>query len=146
MKNTINEILEFVQSILKLIEHQESSQTKMKDAEVITTAIVAGIYFNGNFQKTLTFFKDYSHFKYVLSKSRFSRRLSKLGSILSKIMDIIMEYNKNRSKNKEFMIDSFPIAVCDNYRIPRCKIYLDHDLYRGYVSSKRKFFSEQDSI
>ncbi len=146
MKNTINEILEFVQSILKLIGHQESSQTKMKDAEVITTAIIAGIYFNGNFQKTLIFFEDYPHFEYVLSKSRFSRRLSKLGSTLSKIMDIIMEYNKNRSKNKEFMIDSFPIAVCDNFRIPRCKIYLDHDLYRGYVSSKRKFFSELDFI
>ncbi len=79
----------------------------MKDAEVITAAIIAGIYFNGNFQKTLTFFEDYPHFEYVLSKSRFSRRLSKLGSTLSKIMDIIMEYNKNRSKNKEFMIDSF---------------------------------------
>ncbi len=146
MKNTINQILEFVQSILKFIEHHESSQTKMKDAEVITTAIVAGIYFNGNFQKTLTFFEDYPHFEYILSKSRFSRRLSKLGSTLSKIMDIIMEYNKNRSKDKEFMIDSFPVSVCDNFRIPRCKIYLDHDLYRGYVSSKRKFFSEQDSI
>ena len=146
MKNTINEILEFVQSILNLIGHQESSQTKMKDAEVITTAIVAGIYFNGNFQKSLIFFEDYPHFEYVLSKSRFSRRLSKLGSTLSKIMDIIMEYNKNRSKNKEFMIDSFPIAVCDNFRIPRCKIYLNHDLYRGYISSKRKFFSGQDSI
>ena len=146
MKNTINEILEFVQSILNLIGHQESSQTKMKDAEVITTAIVAGIYFNGDFQKSLIFFEDYPHFEYVLSKSRFSRRLSKLGSTLSKIMDIIMEYNKNRSKNKEFMIDSFPIAVCDNFRIPRCKIYLNHDLYRGYISSKRKFFSGQDSI
>ncbi len=146
MKNTINKILEFVQEILKLIEHQESAQTKMKDAEVITTAIVAGIYFNGNFQKTLSFFEDYPHFDYVLSKSRFSRRLSKLGSTLSKIMDIIMEYNKNRSKNKESMIDSFPVVVCDNFRIPRCKIYLDHDLYRGYISSKRKFFLEQESI
>ena len=146
MKNTINEILEFVHSILELIEHKESSQIKIKDAEVITAAIIAGIYFSGNFQKTLTFFEDYPHFEYVLSKSRFSRRLSKLGSTLSKIMDIIMEYNKNRSKNKEFMIDSFPVAACDNFRIPRCKIYLDHDLYRGYVSSKRNFFSEQGSI
>jgi hypothetical protein len=52
-------------------------------------------------------------------KSRYSRRLSKLGSILSKIMDNIMEYNKNRSKNKEFMIDSFPGIVCDKFRILR---------------------------
>lgn len=57
MKDNINNILEFVQSILDLTGHQESSQTKMKDAEVITTAIVAGIYFNGNFQKALTFLK-----------------------------------------------------------------------------------------
>lgn len=146
MKNKIYEILEFIEFILELTNHQESSQTKMKDAEVITTAIIAGIYFNGNFQKTLIFFEDYPHFNYVLSKSRFSRRLSKLGCTLSKIMDIIMEYNKNISKDKEFMIDSFPIAVCDNYRIPRCKIYLNHDLYRGYISSKKTFFLEQDSI
>ncbi|WP_319370852.1 hypothetical protein [uncultured Ilyobacter sp.] len=146
MKDNIYDILEFVQFILNLTGHQENSQAKMRDAEVITTAIIAGIYFNGNFQKTLTFFEDYPHFDYVLSKSRFSRRLANLGSTLSKIMDIIMEHNKNRSETKEFMIDSFPISVCDNYRIPRCKIYLDHDLYRGYISSKRKFFSEQDSI
>ncbi|WP_394700585.1 hypothetical protein [uncultured Ilyobacter sp.] len=57
----------------------------MKDAEVITTAIIARIYFNGNFQKTLTFFEDYPHFDYVLSKSRFSRRLAQLGSTSSKI-------------------------------------------------------------
>ena len=146
MRDKIFEILNFVQSILELTKHKENHQIKMKDAEVITTAIIAGIYFNGNFEKTLNFFHDYSHFNYVLSKSRFSRRLHKLGSTLSKIMDIIMQYNKIKNKKKEFMIDSFPIPVCDNYRIPRCKIYLDHDLYRGYISSKRKFFSEQDSI
>lgn len=146
MKNNLKNILEFIQLILNLTGHQESSQTKMKDVKVITTAIVAGIYFNCNFQKTLTFFEDYPHFDYILSKSRFSRRLANLGSTLSKIMDIIMEYNKNRSKTKEFMVDSFSISACDNYRIPRCKIYLDHDLYRGYISSKRKFFSEQDFI
>ncbi|WP_320046290.1 hypothetical protein [uncultured Ilyobacter sp.] len=67
MKNKIYNILEFVQFILKLTGHQESSQTKMKYAEVITMAIIAGIYFNGNFQKTLTFFEDYPHFDYVLS-------------------------------------------------------------------------------
>jgi len=51
-----------------------------------------------------------------------------------------MEYNKNRSKNKEFMIDSFPGIVCDKFRILRWKIYLYHDLYKGYVSRKRNFF------
>lgn len=142
LKDKIIEILEFVKEVLIAKGHKEDIQTRMKDAEVITTAIVSGIFFNGNFEKTLTFFNDYPHFNYVLSKSRFSRRLHKLRPTMVQIIDFLMEYNKKSSKNKEFSVDSFPIPVCDNYRIPRCKIYLDHDLYRGYIASKRKFFSE----
>lgn len=33
-------------------------------------------------------------------------------------------------------MDSFPIAVCDNYRIPRCHIY-HNEAYRGYKASKK---------
>jgi hypothetical protein len=29
-----------------------------------------------------------------------------------------------------YIIDSFPVAVCDNYRIPRAKLY-QHEKYRG---------------
>lgn len=142
MKEKIIEILKFVKEVLEAKGHKEDIQTKMKDAEVITTAIVSGIFFHGNFEKTLIFFNDYPHFNYVLSKSRFSRRLHKVKPLMVEILDFVMAYNKNSSKDKEFAIDSFPVAVCDNYRIPRCKIYLENDLHRGYVASKRKFFSE----
>ena len=37
------------------------------------------------------------------------------------------------------MIDSFPIPVCDNYRIPRAKLYHD-ERYRAYQASKRRFY------
>jgi hypothetical protein len=37
------------------------------------------------------------------------------------------------------MSDSFPIAVCDNYRIPRAKIYRD-EIFRGYLASKKRYF------
>ena len=36
-------------------------------------------------------------------------------------------------------IDSFPVPVCDNIRISRCKIYQD-EAYRGYVHSKWRYF------
>ncbi|RKZ92795.1 MAG: hypothetical protein DRR19_03185 [Candidatus Parabeggiatoa sp. nov. 1] len=36
-------------------------------------------------------------------------------------------------------MDSFPVPVCDNIRIKRCKIYQD-DEYRGYVLSQTSFF------
>ena len=37
------------------------------------------------------------------------------------------------------MIDSFPVAVCDNIRIRRAKLYRD-ETYRGYQASKRRYF------
>jgi hypothetical protein len=39
------------------------------------------------------------------------------------------------------VIDSFPVAVRDNYRIPHAKIYQDETL-RGYLASKKRYFYE----
>lgn len=37
------------------------------------------------------------------------------------------------------MLDSFPVAVCHNSRIPRCKL-LTGSAYRGHSASKRQWF------
>jgi Transposase DDE domain len=37
-----------------------------------------------------------------------------------------------------YILDSFPIAVCDNYRIPRAKVY-QHEADRGYMASKKRY-------
>jgi hypothetical protein len=42
-----------------------------------------------------------------------------------------------------FLIDSCPTEVCDNIRIDRCRIYPKTEIggaYRGYNSSKRRYF------
>ena len=36
-----------------------------------------------------------------------------------------------------YIVDTFPVAVCDNIRIGRCKIYQGED-YRGYKPSKKR--------
>jgi hypothetical protein len=38
-----------------------------------------------------------------------------------------------------YLIDSLPIAVCDNIRIRRSKIYSGED-FRGYQASKKRYF------
>ena len=38
-----------------------------------------------------------------------------------------------------YVIDSLPIAVCDNMRIRRSKIY-SHEDFRGYQASKKRYF------
>ena len=37
------------------------------------------------------------------------------------------------------MVDSFPVAACDNYRICRCHLYHGEE-WRGYQASKKRFF------
>lgn len=37
------------------------------------------------------------------------------------------------------MIDSFPVPVCHNIRIKRCKIYQDEE-FRGWNESKKEYF------
>jgi len=49
------------------------------------------------------------------------------------------ERAKKRNDTKEYAVDSFPIEVCHNIRINRCKIYKEEE-YRGYCASKREFF------
>ena len=37
------------------------------------------------------------------------------------------------------VMDSFPVAVCDHYRIPRAKFSRDKR-YRGCIASKKRYF------
>jgi len=46
---------------------------------------------------------------------------------------------KQLNERSTYIIDSFPIAVCDNYRISRCKIY-SGEAWRGYIPSKKRYF------
>jgi hypothetical protein len=51
-------------------------------------------------------------------------------------------YKGQKPMNTEsvYSIDSFPIPVCDNIRIPRSKIYDGNEEYRGYQASKKRYF------
>ena len=44
-----------------------------------------------------------------------------------------------KQTNKKFSLDTFPLAVCHNIRIKRCKIVKGEE-HRGYNSSKREYF------
>ena len=75
-------------------------------------------------------------FPYVPSPSRFSRRMHKLKPYLQLIIQRLGLMTK---KPNRFIIDSKPIKVCENIRIPRAKV-LKGEQYRGYIPSKREYF------
>jgi hypothetical protein len=138
MDDQIDFIYGIVDDILKAMNHQEDKQQIMSDAEVITTAIAAMLEFGGNFERA----RRWLYPKYIshqLSRSRFNRRLHNVKELLQTIFVCLAQSFKQINSESIYLIDSFPLAVCDNIRIPRCKIYQTED-YRGYKSSKKRYF------
>ncbi len=125
--------------ILKGLHHYEDPQRHMSDAEVITTAIVAMLSCRGNFEHARAWLMMTGHIPKMLSKSRLNRRLHRISDLLIIIFEVLGDTYKQLNTELIYAIDSFPIAVCDNIRISRSKIY-QNESYRGYTASKRRYF------
>lgn len=125
--------------MLKALHHAEDAQCKMSDAEVMTTALVAMLYFKGNFCLASRFLYEYGYIPKMLSKSRFNRRLHRIAGLFLALFLRLGETWKKLSERSIYIVDSYPIAVCDNYRIARSKLYQGED-WRGYIASKKRYF------
>jgi hypothetical protein len=60
--------------LLKAMHHQEAPQGQRNDAEVMTTALPAALFFRGQPESARIMLKPYAYMPQMLSKSRFSRR------------------------------------------------------------------------
>ena len=125
--------------VLKAMHHQEDPQCQMSDAEVMTTALTAALFLRGNHESARTMLKQYGYIPHMLSKSRFSRRLHQLHETFVRLFNLLGQVWKTLNTDAIYVIDSVPIAVCDNIRIRRAKIYTD-EKFRGYTASKRRYF------
>ena len=74
----------------------------------------------------------------LLSRSRFSRRLNRLMDLVHCLFHQTGGILKDLHWESRYLLDSFPVAVCDNIRIQRCRIVRDEQ-YRGAIPSKRRY-------
>jgi hypothetical protein len=139
MDETITATYCLCDDLLKAIRHQEHPQGQMNDAEVMTTALTAALFFRGKHESARTMLKQYGDIPHMVSKSRFSRRLHRLTEIFVMLFTLLGQTWKTLNTNNIYVIDSLPIAVCDNIRIRRSKIYTD-EKFRGYTASKKRYF------
>ncbi len=76
---------------LEALNSKISPQMQMIDAKVMTTGVVAALFFGGNFQVTCDFPQAHGYIPNMLSKSRFNRRLHRIKAmfiILFKILKV----------------------------------------------------------
>jgi hypothetical protein len=125
--------------LLKAIHHQEDCQCQMNDAEIMTTALIAALCFRGNHESARAMLQQYGYIPHMLSKSRFSRRLNSSKELFILLFNLLGNIWKTLNADAIYVIDSFPVAVCDNIRIRRSKIYSSED-FRGYQASKKRYF------
>ena len=139
METEIITIYVICDEFLRAINHHEDNQVEMSDAEVMTTALMAVLKYGGNYAEARRQLADRRYIPGMLSESRFSRRLNRIGPLFVLLFGMLAETWKTLNSDNVYALDTFPIPVCDNIRISRARIYQDEQ-YRGYIASKRRYF------
>lgn len=125
--------------ILKGLHHREDAQCQMSDAEIMTTSIVAATFFAGNLEKSRSFLKEHGYIPNMLEKSRFNRRQHRIAELFLTVFNVLATIWQDLNAQSIYVLDSFPVVACDNYRIPRSRRYTGED-WRGYQASKKRYF------
>ena len=110
----------------------------LNDAQVLTTALVAARYFGGNLVLGQRYMEQHWG-QQRLDKSGFNRQLHALADTLTGLFATFGTLLQTLHTEARYVIDSFPVAVCQNIRIPRSKL-LQGEAYRGRNASKRVWF------
>ncbi len=106
----------------------------------MTIAVVAMHYFKGNFSLASRYILlEQGYVPNMLGGSRFNHRLHRIAELFLTLFLRPGETWKKLNEKSVYVIDSYPIAICDIYHIKRSKIYRGED-FRGYVASKKRYF------
>lgn len=144
MEDTIITTYYLCEEFLKATGHRDDQQVRLSTAEVMSVTVVAAAFFGGNIEASRSFLDEYGYIEKAISKSRFNRRLHAIDpSLWQQLFDLLAEVFKHNDAAGNYVVDSLPVAVCDNIRIRRCKLYPleEHgEAFRGYIASKRRYF------
>jgi hypothetical protein len=122
MDDTIITTYYLCDEFLKATGHRDDPQVRLSTAEVMTTALVACAFFSGNIEKARSFLDEYGYIEKAISKSRFNRRLHAIDPCLWRtLFDLLAELFNHEHSEQTYVVDSLPVAVCDNIRIRRSR-------------------------
>src|SRR5574341_216387 len=123
--------------VLKHAGHESHCLAQMTDAQILTIAVIAAVYFQNHHERALCVMQGMGYVQQRLSISRFNRRLHQLAGWLPAILLIMGEVF---GQGTVFIVDSLPVPVCKRVRATRCRKVRGRAYY-GYCAAKReKFF------
>jgi hypothetical protein len=128
-----------IDDILKSVGHKSDKRAKLSDSEILTLCMVSMLQYDGIYTYALNYLYNHRFISSKICKSRLYRRIEILSLLAEKLFEVIGAFFTDVAAQKEFIIDSTPIEVCDNIRISRCKL-LEGEEFRGYKPSFRRYF------
>ena len=129
-----------IDDLLKQLDHKELRRTEMTDSEVLTVLLVATRFFHGNVERSRSFLAEHKYVTNMLSKSQLNRRLHRISPTIWQTTLFFLHCLVRRSCHCDtFVIDSFPVPVCHNVRMKRCKI-LEGTEFLGFNAAKQTYF------
>jgi hypothetical protein len=129
----------FVDDLLKGIHHPTKEGCRTSDAEIITTALVSALVFKGNQCVSIDYMRSHNMAPLLPDKSGFTKRLHRLCDLLYLIFMQTGGLIKQLNTSHCYILDSFPLPVCQNIRIRRSKL-LKGEAFRGFCASKQQYF------
>lgn len=128
-----------VDDLLKVVHHLEDPRRRVSDSEVITTAFVSVLYFGGHWDNARHFMQLKGYVPRMLDKSRFCRRLHRLFEALTTLFFQLGQHLKDLAGAADYVLDAFPVAVCENMRAAGCHLLHDRR-YWGRHTALRRFY------
>ena len=128
-----------VDDLPKAVGHSDDSRRAMTDAEVITTALLAAHCFGGNVEHSRRFLRETGLMPRMLSRSRLCRRPHAAADLAYTLFHQLGAALKELSPSTKYLLDSFPVAACDNIRIKRARL-LRGAQWRGRSAAHRRYF------
>jgi IS5 family transposase len=117
----------------------ENSNYKMTIAEVMTFAIISGLYYHADYRITRLVVSQLQYFPKILSHSQLVRRIHAIPEQMWWMIFHALRMYLGKSKSEYFIVDSFPIKAYENHKSFRAKIFRGKE-FHGYTASKKQYF------
>lgn len=113
---------------------------KLTTSEVMLICVIAMRFFYGNLETARKFLHEHKYITNNMSPSGLNKRIHKIPiEWWYEILEFMQKWRAGFGLSNEYIVDTFPVSVCRNIRIQRCRIYQGEE-FRGYNSSKHEYF------
>ena len=122
-------------------QRRNVEQAKLSDSEIITISICGELVGVDSEKAWFSFVKrNYRHlFPKLCSRSRFNRTRRALLSVTELLREKLLGLCSIPS-SRYFIVDSFPLPVCEFGRAPYCHSFRGHGAEYGYCASKKETY------